>query len=99
MGPDVPIPAKSNSWVVVLLHGVRFRKVLSQSSQRGKGQCISWSKESKHTHRSNLADMTNVVPPYTCKCMQPVMPVIIPSHVSMYFITIVLLLQGPHNQS
>ena len=24
MGPDVPISSKSNSWVVVLLHGVVF---------------------------------------------------------------------------
>ena len=35
MGPGVPIPVKSNSWVVVLLHGVGLWQiqVLSQNSQ------------------------------------------------------------------
>ena len=27
MGPGVPVPAKSNSWVVVLLHGVGFGQI------------------------------------------------------------------------
>ena len=31
MGPGVQIPAKSNSWVVVFLHGVRFWRIEERS--------------------------------------------------------------------
>ena len=43
-----------------------FDSTLSWDFHRLVVWCISWFKESKHTHRSSLANITNVVPSLQC---------------------------------
>ena len=57
------------SWQNVIslkFHTVMYLGLISITNAVPSLQCISWFKESKHTHSSSLANITNVVPSLQC---------------------------------
>ena len=51
---------------VSILHRSSFANITNITNVVPSLQCISWFKESKHTHRSSFANITNVVPSLQC---------------------------------